>query len=52
MTSNDAFRGRDLLSIADLTPAELVHVLDVASAQRREWAAGQRDTPLAGKSSQ
>ncbi|HSK47368.1 MAG TPA: ornithine carbamoyltransferase [Coriobacteriia bacterium] len=50
MTSNDAFRGRDLLSIADLTPAELEHVLDVASAQKRGWAAGQRYTPLAGKS--
>ena len=47
--NNDVFQGRDLLTLADLTPAELTHVLDVADAQKRAWAAGKRSAPLAGK---
>jgi ornithine carbamoyltransferase len=47
--NNEVFKGRDFLTIADLSPAELVHVLDVAEAQKRAWAAGKRSTPLAGK---
>lgn len=49
MIESDAFRGRDFLTIADLTPAELAHVLDVAGSQKRAWAAGERISPLAGK---
>ena len=47
--NNEVFKGRDLLTIADLSPAELAHVLDVAEAQKRAWAAGKRSAPLAGK---
>jgi len=47
--NNEVFKGRDFLTIADLSPAELTHVLDVAEAQKRTWAAGKRSTPLAGK---
>ena len=47
--NSEQLRGRDLLTLADLTPAELTHVLDVAEAQKRAWAAGKRSTPLAGK---
>lgn len=46
----DVLNGRDLLSLADLSSAELRHVLDVAKAQKRAWAlAGSRKQPLAGK---
>lgn len=45
-----SLRGRDLLTLADLTPAELVMILDVAEAQKRAWARGVRNAPLAGKS--
>jgi len=48
--NNDVFKGRDLLSLADLSPAELTHILDVAEAQKRMWSMGNRSTPLAGKS--
>lgn len=48
--NNEIFRGRDLLTLADFTPAELTHVLDVAEAQKRSWATGTRTAPLAGKS--
>jgi len=48
--NNDVFKGRDFLSLADLTPAELAHVLDVAETQKRMWRNGNRSTPLAGKS--
>ncbi len=47
--NNEVFKGRDLLTLADLSPAELAHVLDVAEAQKRAWTAGKRNAPLAGK---
>jgi ornithine carbamoyltransferase len=50
LVNHDVFRGRDLLSPADLSAAEFVYVLDVAEAQKREWAEGNRHAPLAGKS--
>jgi ornithine carbamoyltransferase len=43
-------RGRDLLSLGDLTPNELFMILDAAEAQKRAWARGARNSPLAGKS--
>ena len=46
----DNLRGRDLLSLADLTPAELHQILGAADAQKRAWSRGNRNTPLAGKS--
>jgi len=46
---DNALKGRDFLTIADLSPAELTYVLDVAQAQKRAWAAGTRPAPLAGK---
>jgi ornithine carbamoyltransferase len=42
--------GRDLLSLADLTPEEVELVLDAATAQKAAWAAGEHDQPLAGLS--
>lgn len=47
---NEELRGRNLLTIADFSPEELLHVLDVAEAQKRMWANGKRTTPLAGRS--
>jgi len=47
--NSEALRGRDLLSIADLSPSELTHVLEVAEAQKRMWASGKRSAPLTGK---
>ena len=47
---DNPLRGRDLLSLGDLTPAELLMLLDTAEAQKRAWARGSRSTPLAGKS--
>lgn len=41
--------GRDLLTLADLTPDELRFVLDTAHAQKSAWTAGERDAPLQGK---
>lgn len=46
----DALKGRDLLSLADLTLAELTHILDVADYQKRTWSTGKRSTPLSDKS--
>jgi ornithine carbamoyltransferase len=42
--------GRDLLTLADFSPDEIRLVLDTARAQKAAWAAGQRETPLAGMS--
>jgi ornithine carbamoyltransferase len=44
----NGLKGRDLLSLADLSPAEVRLVLDTAHAQKAAWAEGKRDTPLAG----
>jgi ornithine carbamoyltransferase len=44
-----SLRGRDLLSLADITPAELLMILDAAEAQKRTWTRGVRNAPLAGK---
>ncbi len=49
MIGDDVFAGRDLLSIADFSPAEIARVLDVALEQKKAWADGDRSTPLAGK---
>ena len=46
---DNPLRGRDLLSLGDLTPAELLGILDAAEAQKRAWNRGVRTTPLAGK---
>lgn len=48
--NSETFRGRDLLTLADLTPTEVTHLLDVADAQKRAWARGTRSAPLVGKS--
>jgi ornithine carbamoyltransferase len=47
---DNALRGRDLLSLGDLTPAELLGLIDVAEAQKRAWNRGAHSAPLAGKS--
>lgn len=47
--SMDALKGRDFLRPADFSPAELALVLDTAIEQKRAWADGRRDAPLAGK---
>ena len=44
-----SLRGRDLLTLADISPAELLMILDAAEAQKRAWARGVRSAPLAGK---
>lgn len=47
----DSLKGRDFLTLADLSSAEVKHVLEVAKAQKRAWGlAGRRTAPLAGKS--
>jgi len=46
---DNPLRGRDLLSLGDLTPADLTGILDAAEAQKRAWARGVRNAPLAGK---
>jgi ornithine carbamoyltransferase len=46
---DNPLRGRDLLSIADLSPAELKQVLSAAHAQKAAWSRGARSAPLAGK---
>jgi ornithine carbamoyltransferase len=45
----NALHGRDFLTMADLTPAELALVLDTAAAQKAAWTFGERSTPLAGR---
>ncbi len=47
--SVQSLKGRDLLSLADLSPAELSHVLDVAEAQKRMWSIGNRKPMFDGK---
>jgi len=47
---DNALKGRDFLSIADLSPTELSHLLDVATAQKLSWSQGFRPRPLEGKS--
>ncbi|MFI5262091.1 MAG: ornithine carbamoyltransferase [Candidatus Limnocylindrales bacterium] len=44
-------RGRDLLGIADLSPAELAGLLESAAALKAEWVErhAHRDQPLAGR---
>lgn len=42
-------RGRDLLSLADLTPDELRLVLDRAVWQKTQWSVGTRNAPYADK---
>jgi ornithine carbamoyltransferase len=49
MMDNAVFAGRDFLTIADLTPAELTRLLALASTQKAEWRRGERSAPLAGK---
>lgn len=44
-----SLRGRDLLSLADISPTELTMILDAAEAQKRAWARGVRSAPLVGK---
>lgn len=44
-----SLRGRDLLSLGDLSPSEVLMILDAAEAQKRAWRAGARSAPLAGK---
>lgn len=43
-------RGRDFLSLGDITPSELSEILETAHAQKRSWAREERSTPLEGKS--
>jgi len=47
---DNPLKGRDFLSIADLSPAELSHLLDVATAQKLSWSQGFHPRPLEGKS--
>jgi len=46
---DNPLRGRDLLSLGDLTPSELLGIIDAAEAQKRAWNRGVRTSPLAGK---
>lgn len=48
--NGEVFRGRDVLSIADLSPEEIIHVLDMAEAQKRMWATGLRKPTIPGTS--
>ncbi|MDZ4179782.1 MAG: ornithine carbamoyltransferase [Coriobacteriia bacterium] len=43
-------KGRDLLTMADLSPEDLRLILDRAVHQKSQWASGTRSTPHAGKS--
>lgn len=45
----DSLRGRNLLSIADLSAAELRFVLDVARSQKESWQVGDRAQVHAGR---
>lgn len=48
--NNDMFKGRSLLTLADLSPTELTHVLDMAEAQKRSWSSGLRKVSPSAKS--
>ncbi|MDP2233565.1 MAG: ornithine carbamoyltransferase, partial [Actinomycetota bacterium] len=48
--TDTTLRGRDLLALADLSPAEVRLVLDTARSQQAAWAAGDRTRPLDGLS--
>jgi ornithine carbamoyltransferase len=43
-----ALAGRDLLSLADLTPAETVGLIEHAKDLKARWSSGERSAPLAG----
>jgi ornithine carbamoyltransferase len=45
---NGSLRGRDLLTLSDLTPAEFGLILDTAISQKRAWQSGDRSAPLEG----
>ena len=45
-----SLRGRDLLSMSDISSAELELILHTAHVQKRSRAREERDTPLLGKS--
>ncbi len=45
-----SLRGRDFLSLGDITPDELKQILATAHTQKRAWSRDERDTPLAGRS--
>ena len=44
----EGLKGRDLLALSDLTPAEFRLLLDTAHEQKSAWAAGARERPLDG----
>ncbi len=46
---NTILRGRDLLTLSDLTPAEFALIIDTAVEQKRAWKAGDRSAPLTGR---
>jgi len=46
---DNVLRGRDLLSLGDLTPGELLGIIDTAEEQKRAWSRGERTSPLQGK---
>ncbi len=45
---NGSLRGRDLVTLSDLTPGEFGLILDTAIAQKSAWKAGDRSAPLVG----
>ncbi len=46
---DNPLKGRDLLTLANLTPLDLAYLLDVAVAQKLAWSQGHRPRPLEGK---
>lgn len=50
MTNGNPLAGRDLLRLLDLTPEEFGLVLDTASRQKADWAAGVHETPCKDES--
>ena len=45
----ESLKGRDLLTLADLSSGEVTAVLDLAIVQKQEWAEGVRSRPLDGR---